>query len=138
MRFFRQMLSAAGLLTAIGPNRASAQNAAWPQWGQNPQHTGFLPVTGQLLQGKLSDQVFDPFTAQEMAESNGALLMHYQVPLVGANNTVFMMFKTGTYTSCDPPGSGQPFPCGPNDWSTEIWNETALQWQNGQLLRAWN
>ena len=139
MRFFRLMLTASALLAVIGAQSAPAQSsAAWPQWGQNPQHTGFLPVAGQLLQGKLSDQVFDSFTAQEMAESNGALLMHYQVPLVGANNTVFMMFKTGTYNSCDPPGSGQPFPCGPNDWSTEIWNETALQWQNGQLVPGWN
>ena len=138
MRFFRLLLAVALCLAAMELKPATAQNAAWPQWGQNPQHTGFLPVTGQLLQGKLSDQIFDPFTAQEMAESNGALLMHYQVPLVGANNTVFMMFKTGTYNSCDPPGSGQPFPCGPNDWSTEVWNETALQWQNGQLVPAWN
>jgi hypothetical protein len=138
MRFFRPLLAVALCLVAMELKQASAQNAAWPQWGQNPQHTGFLPVTGQLLQGKFSDQIFDPFTAQEMAESNGALLMHYQVPLVGANNTVFMMFKTGTYNSCDPPRSGQPFPCGPNDWSTEIWNETALQWQNGKLLPAWN
>src|SRR5258708_38434147 len=36
-------------------------SAAWPQWGQNPQHTGYLPVAGQSLQGKLSDQTFDPF-----------------------------------------------------------------------------
>lgn len=110
---------------------------AWPQWGQNPQHTGFLPVAGQDLQGKLSDQIFDPFTSQEMAESGGSLLMHYQVPLVNGNN-VYMMFKTGTYVSCDPPGSGQPYPCGPNDWNTEIWNETDLQWQNGQLVPVWN
>lgn len=89
------------------------------------------------MQAKLSDQIFDPFTSQEMAESGGALLMHYQVPLVSGSN-VFMMFKTGTYNSCVPPGSGQPFPCGPNDWSTEIWNETDLQWQNGQLVPVWN
>lgn len=118
--------------------RASGQSsAAWPQWGQNPQHTGFLSVPGQSLQAKLSDQIFDPFTSQEMAESEGPLLMHYQVPLVNGNN-VYMMFKTGTYNPCDPPGSGQPFPCGPNDWNTEIWNETDLQWQNGQLVTAWN
>src|ERR1039458_3404966 len=74
-----------------------AQNsAAWPQWGQNPQHTGFLAVAGQSLQAKLSDQIFDPFTSQEMAESGGGLLMHYQVPLVNGNN-IYMMFKTGTY-----------------------------------------
>jgi hypothetical protein len=126
----------APLFFAANANFASAQ-AAWPQWGQNPQHTGFLPVAGQSLQAKLSDQVFDPFTAQEMAESHGALLMHYQVPLVNGNN-VYMMFKTGTYVPCNPPGSGQPFPCGPNDWNTEVWNETDLQWQNGQLVPIWN
>lgn len=125
------------LFAALCSAAAFAQTAAWPQWGQNPQHTGFLPAPGQSLQAKLSDLIFDPFTAQEMAESSGALLMHYQVPLVNGNN-VFMMFKTGTYNSCNPPGSGQPFPCGPNDWSTEIWNETDLQWQNGQLVPAWN
>ncbi len=111
--------------------------AAWPQWGQNPQHTGILAVAGQALQGKLSDQIFDPFTTQEEAESGGSLLMHYQVPLVNGPN-VFMEFKTGTYVPCIPPGSGQPFPCGPNDWNTEIWNETDLQWQNGQLVPVWN
>jgi len=26
----------------------------------------------------------------------------------------------------------------PNDWNTEIWNETNLQWQNGQLVPVWN
>jgi len=129
-------LTLAVVLAAIGAATAQAQ-AAWPQWGQNAQHSGFLPVAGQSLQGKLSDQVFDPFTAQEMAESHGALLMHYQVPLVNGNN-VYMMFKTGAYNPCNPPGSGQPFPCGPNDWGTEVWNETDLQWQNGQLLPAWN
>jgi hypothetical protein len=116
------ILTAAGLFI-LTPGIAGQGSPAWPQWGQNPQHTGFLPVAGQSLQGKLSDQIFDPFTPQEMAESNGALLMHYQVPLVSGNN-VFMMFKTGTYNPCDPPGSGKPFPCGPNDWNTEVWNET--------------
>jgi hypothetical protein len=134
MRMLRLISAAVLLLAATG---VSTAQAAWPQWGQNPQHTGFLPVAGQSLQAKLSDQIFDPFTAQEMAESNGALLMHYQVPLVNGNN-VYMMFKTGTYNSCVPPGSGKPFPCGPNDWSTEVWNETDLQWQNGQLVPAWN
>jgi hypothetical protein len=134
--FEGMILTAAGLFI-LTPGIAGQGSPAWPQWGQNPQHTGFLPVAGQSLQGKLSDQIFDPFTPQEMAESNGALLMHYQVPLVSGNN-VFMMFKTGTYNPCDPPGSGKPFPCGPNDWNTEIWNETDLQWQNGQLVPVWN
>jgi hypothetical protein len=134
----RVTLAAALVFATMAPNSAQAQtSAAWPQWGQNPQHSGFLPVPGQSLQAKLSDQIFDPFTPQEQAESTGALLMHYQVPLVNGNN-VFMMFKTGTYVPCIPPGSGQPFPCGPNDWNTEVWNETDLQWQNGQLVPVWN
>ena len=112
-------------------------SAAWPQWGQNPQHSGAVAVVGQALQGKLSDQIFDPFTAQEMAESRGALLMHYQVPLINGPN-VFMEFKTGTYVACNPPGSGQPAPCGPNNWNTQIWTETDLQWQNGQLVPLWS
>ncbi|HVI07809.1 MAG TPA: Ig-like domain-containing protein [Candidatus Binatia bacterium] len=131
------MVAPVFLVVLFAAARLSSAQAAWPQWGQNPQHTGFLNVPGQSLQAKLSDRIFDPFTAQEMAESNGALLMHYQVPLVNGNN-VYMLFKTGTYNSCNPPGSGQPFPCGPNDWNTEVWNETDLQWQNGQLVTAWN
>jgi len=138
MPILRVTLAAALAVAALGANSAHPQTAAWPQWGQNPQHTGFLPVPGQSLQGKLSDQIFDPFTSQEQAESTGALLMHYQVPLVNGNNNVFMMFKTGTYVPCIPPGSGKPFPCGPNDWNTEVWNETDLQWQNGQLVPVWN
>jgi hypothetical protein len=97
-----------------------------------------MPVPGQSPQAQLSNLVFDPFVAQEIAESH-ALFTHYQVPLVnGATDTVFMLFKSGTYVSCDPPGSGQPFPCGPDAWNTEIWNETALQWQNGQLTPIWS
>jgi Bacterial Ig-like domain (group 3) len=115
---------------------ARAQTPSWSQWGQNPQHTGNMPVPGQLPQGKLSDLVFDPFVSAEVAES-GALLTHYQAPLI-SGATVFMNFKSGTYVSCNPPGSGKPFPCGPDAWNTEIWNETALQWQNGQLAPIWN
>ena len=134
---FRLHLGVALVLGMVSSSASAQNSAAWPQWGQNPQHTGFLAVAGQPLQGKLSDQVFDPFTSQEMAESGGGLLMHYQVPLVNGNN-IYMLFKAGTYVPCVPPGSGQPFPCGPNDWNTEVWNETDLQWQNGQLVRVWN
>jgi len=115
---------------------AAAQSLSWSQWGQNPQHTGNMPVPGQAPEARLSDLVFDPFVTQEVAESH-ALLTHYQAPLVNAG-TIFMNFKSGTYVSCDPPGSGQPFPCGPDAWDTEVWNERALVWQNGQLTPLWN
>ena len=127
----RNLLFALFFLASI----AVAQNPAWPQWGQNPQHTGYLAVTGQAPQSKLSDLVFDPFVSKEIAES-GALLMHYQVPLVNGTS-VFMELKTGKYISCDPPGSGQPFPCGPDAWDDEIWNEVGLRWENGKLTPVW-
>ncbi|HTZ97638.1 MAG TPA: hypothetical protein VMB18_14650, partial [Terriglobales bacterium] len=97
--------------------------------------TGYLAVTGQAPQTKLSDLVFDPFVSKEIAES-GALLMHYQVPLVNGTS-VFMELKTGKYISCDPPGSGQPFPCGPDAWDDEIWNEVGLRWEGGKLTPVW-
>jgi hypothetical protein len=75
--------------------------------------------------------------AQEKAETFGELLAHYQVPLIHGNS-VFVEFKTGKYVSCNPPGSGQPYPCGPDDWNTEIWNERAFTWENGKLVKAWD
>jgi hypothetical protein len=116
--------------------RPARAQAAWAQWGQDPQHTGNVAVGGQPLQSTLGNRTFDPFVNQEIAES-GALLMHYQVPLINGPN-IFMEFKTGVYRSCKPPGSGKPFPCGPDAWNGEIWNETALQWQNGKLASVWS
>ncbi len=110
---------------------------AWSQWGRNPQHTGAVPIAGQPLQTKLTDVVYDPFVKQESAEEGDGLLVHYQVPLTNGPR-IFMEFKTGTYNSCVPPGSGQPFPCGPDDWQTEIWNERALHWKGGHLRQVWN
>ncbi len=53
-------------------------------------------------------------------------------------NHVFIEYKSGTYISCDPPGSGKPYPCGPDAWNNEIWNEQAYVWQNGSLVQTWN
>jgi hypothetical protein len=113
----------------------------WAQWARTPQHTASTSSAGQNLGKHLANITFDPFAKQEQAESDGGakgdLLVHYQVPLVD-RDTVFLEYKTGTYHSCDPPGSGHPYPCGPNDWDTEIWNERAFTWQNGSLVESWN
>src|SRR5215472_3731406 len=120
------------------PTSAFAQaSPGWPQWARTPQHTGASPVVGQSPDVQLADITFDPFVAQEQAESGGDLLAHYQAPLVDGNN-VFIEYKTGVYVSCQPPGSGRPAPCGPNDWATQIWNERAFSWQNGALAEQWN
>ena len=63
-------------------------------------HLGF----GQSPSQKLAGLTYDPFVAQEQAESFGELLAHYQAPLTDGQD-VFMEFISGTYVSCDPPGS---------------------------------
>src|SRR5262245_34813920 len=69
----------------------------WPQWGQNPQHTGFLNVSGQPLNLILANIVYDPLVPDEQAKNGGELLAHYQTPLVEGND-VYMESKAGSYT----------------------------------------
>jgi len=109
----------------------------WPEWGRTYLHTSATGAIGQSPDAALAHAIYDPFVAQEKAESGGELLAHYQVPLVNGN-MVFMEFKTGEYISCDPPGSGQPYPCGPDSWNKEVWNERAFVWQNGTFTELWN
>jgi len=110
----------------------------WPQWGRSAQHNGSTHAVGQSPNSQLGKLLVDPFVAQEQAEAfGGYLLIHYQVPLVDGNR-VFIESKSGTYISCDPPGSGQPYPCGPDAWNNEIWNEQAYAWENGSLVQTWN
>lgn len=112
-------------------------NPVWPQWGRTALHNSSLQIVGQSPQAQLANIVYDPFVAQEKAEAGGDLLVHYQSPLVDGP-LVFMEAKTGTYVSCDPPGSGQPYPCGPDAWNNQIWNEQAFIWRNGVLTKLWN
>jgi hypothetical protein len=109
----------------------------WPQWARSSTHNSSTHALGQSPNAKLAAITYDPFVTQEKAETSGELLAHYQVPLVDGN-FVFLEFKTGRYVSCNPPGSGQPYPCGPDDWNTEVWNERAFTWKNGVLIKAWN
>jgi len=124
--------------SAIRVVPVQAQSTAdWAQWGQNFLHTGSTAAIGQAPAVQLVKITYDPFIPQEQAEEGGVLLAHYQVPLIDGND-VFIEYKTGTYVSCDPPGSGQPYPCGPDAWNSEIWNERAYTWQNGSLVELWN
>jgi len=108
----------------------------WLQWGQNAQHTGRALVLGQNPSHILADLVYDPFVPQEQAEEFGDLLAHYQAPLV-QDQDVFMEFKSGKYVSCDPAGTYEPYPCGPDNWNNQIWSEKRLHWQNGSLVTKW-
>jgi hypothetical protein len=116
---------------------AIALAEGWPQWGQNPQHSGFIPILGQSPNQKLANLTYDPFVAQEQAENSGELLAHYQAPLIN-DQDVFMEFISGTYTSCSPPGSYTPYPCGNDNWFRQVWNEKRLHWEGGRLVEKWS
>lgn len=120
-------LSAGFLLLADG----------WPQWGQNPQHSGAIDTLGQSPSRKLADIVYDPFVAQEQGENFGELLAHYQAPLTDGQD-VFMEFIGGKYNSCNPPGSYTPFPCGNDNWFNQVWSEKRLHWEAGKLVEKWS
>jgi hypothetical protein len=102
---------------------------SWSQWGGSATHDGQSCARGQDPSTILHHIVYDQFQTQEIAEGFGALFVHYQVPLTDDNNNFYMMHKGGTYTSCDPPGSFEPFPCGnvPENINQQIWFEKKYQ-----------
>lgn len=115
----------------------------WSQWGANSQHSGMVNAAGQSAATQLADIVYDKFAPQEAAESvsvhgEAALLAHYQAPIIDGND-VYMMTKGGTYKSCNPVGDWiNGAACGPNTWTSMIWNETRFTWENGQLIHIWD
>lgn len=124
------------------PPPTASNTPFWAQWGSNPQHSGNVAVAGQSLNTKQADIVYDPFVDQEKAENTtlfgeAVLTVHEQAPITDGND-VYMVTKTGTYTSCNPVGDWtNGTACGPNTWSTMTWNETRYTWENGQLVQIW-
>jgi hypothetical protein len=94
----------------------------WPQWGQNPQHQGFVGVAGQAISSQLANVIYDPLVPAEQAFTGGELLAHYQVPILDGQD-VFMEFKTGDYS---------------NPFNSQVWHEKRLHWQGGQLVEKWD
>jgi hypothetical protein len=124
---------AARVMTLVMMTRLVGCGPSWPQWGQNPQHTGSAPIAAQTPARILADIVYDPFVSAEQADSGGDLLVHYQAPLISGDD-VFMAFKTGQWISCNPPG---PSPCGSNAWNSQVWSVRRLHWENGALVEKW-
>jgi hypothetical protein len=114
-------LAISAALTTIA---AQGPRIDWPQWGQNPQHQGFVDVAGQNLNTILANITYDPNVPAEMASTGGELLAHYQAPLLHEND-VFMEFKGGTFTDAD-------------HWETQTWSERRYHWENGQLVEKWS
>lgn len=112
---------------------------SWMQWAGNAAHTGEACVGAQELETIVAQKNVDPFVAQEVLErggEDGPLLVHYQVPLIDGDD-VYALQKAGTYVSCDPPGSGEPAPCGSDSLSSQVWTERAMRWRHGQLEDVW-
>jgi hypothetical protein len=129
------------LLVGVAPAVAQADGdrsrCAWTQWGRGPAHDGRSCVAGQRGLRLLEQFTVDPFAAQEAAENFGALAVNYPAPLLDGDGNVFVLQKAGTYVSCDPPGSGQPAPCGFGSINLQVWTERALQWRDGHLVPRW-
>ena len=119
------------------PPPTATDTPYWSQWGFNAQHSGTVTVAGQALNTQLADIVYDPFVAQEQAESGGSLIAHYPATLVDAGD-FYQMTKTGTYVPCSPSGSWQSgAACGPNTWDRMIWNVARYNWQNNAPVKIW-
>jgi hypothetical protein len=101
---------------------AQAPGPAWPQWGQNEHHAGFLNVVGQNLNRILANVVYDPLVPAEQSRNDGDLLVHYQTPLVEGND-VYMESKGGTYTV--------------GSYATQTWHQNKFRWQGNQLNLIW-
>lgn len=116
-------LAILGRIAWPGSSAVLAQNGInWPQWAQNPEHTGTINVVGQDLGQKLVDIVYDPLVPDEQAANGGELLAHYQVPIQDGQD-VFMEFKSGDYS---------------NPFNSQIWHEKRLHWESGQLEVVWD
>jgi len=84
------------------PDAAAPAKAceSWHQWGNSAAHDGTSCVTGQPLNAKLADVVYDPFLPLELIDRQDVLFIHYQVPLLDGDH-LYMMTKKGTYTPCN-------------------------------------
>src|SRR4051812_12690229 len=75
----RRAIAVSLALCSMTLGMSAAFADGWPQWMQNPQHTGFLNVVGQNLNKILANIVYDPLVADEQAHNDTDLLAHFQV-----------------------------------------------------------
>ena len=104
---------------------------SWTQWGQNPQHTGAVGVSGQKLE-KVYDKFQYDLLADAIRKEYGDLLVHYMAPIVDGDD-VFMMQRVGDWVSCR---DNAP-PCGPDVWADMEWSVVKLKWVDGKLAVKW-
>ncbi len=104
---------------------------SFTQWGRDSAHQGAPCVTGQPTTRILGRVFYDPFVEQEKDLDDGAILVHYQAPLL-VGEDIYMMSKAGTYTECPPAGCQDGY-----YRNSQVWVEKAYRWENDQLVEKW-
>ena len=117
------------------PELECGDDEGWAQFSRTPGHGGATCARGQPLGRILFTTAVDENAEAEKVEWNGALLAHYQTPLL-AGHDVIVEHKSGTYLPCDVSGGG--IPCGPDAWQLQTWGERAFRWRAGVLQPAWS
>ena len=104
---------------------------SWTQWGQNPQHTGAVNVSGQKLE-KVYDKFQYDLLANAIRKDYGDLLVHYMTPIIDGDD-IFMMQRVGDWVSCR---DNAP-PCGTDLWAQMDWSVVKMKWVDGKLAVKW-
>lgn len=105
---------------------AQSRSNPWLQWGHDADHSGSIQVAGQSPDRNLVDIEYDPLAAQEQSAAGGDLLVHYQVPLIDDDGSVYMEFKSGTF---DPNTTA---------FSTLIWTEKKISLSRNRPEVVWS
>ena len=104
-------LVAAGLMFVTVTALLHAQG--WPEWGQNPQHSGAIATVGQSpdrQRARASSTIRSSRASRPYILASCSL--HHQAPLTDGQD-VFMAFESGEgLRAVRPSGLYTPFPCG--------------------------
>jgi len=123
---------------ALAPSRCLGAmplaGQSWPQWGQNPRHTGMAGVSGQKPQQVLGEYTYDLLAEQMRRDSGESLLVHYMAPLVDGAEVFTLSRGNSEWVSCR---TGET-PCGTARWAQMEWGVTKLRDAGGGLEKQWS
>ena len=119
-------------LFVVAAVAAHAQEG-WRQWGQNPRHSGAVPVAAQRPDRILGQFTYDNLAGAIQLDNAGSLLVHYMAPLVDGPEVFTMSRGDSDWVSCR---SGQS-PCGPQRWGQMQWGVTKLHAKADRLKKRW-
>jgi outer membrane protein assembly factor BamB len=127
--------------TPAQPIVHAAPPCNWTQWGHDASHSGTGCVPAQPLQRVLAHIVLDPFTDQEIADTDGDLLVRYQVPLL-VDDDVYLEVKSGSYVPCPHDDQGEIIPdagiCGNDARDQIVRTEKRFRWEGQVLAEKWS